>query len=139
MNVMTISVYTCGSCALSTISNLGTHTDALAAMVAFCKLEMPPTLSFKTVSKNGECILAPFYVYVAGPEVAGHGHSKAWVRYASEFTQFILDNHLGTVVTNGPKQNQKHHPDTTCQTWVWSPDQKAMEQWWQGYKKRMGI
>jgi hypothetical protein len=85
--------------------------------------------------------LTCFYAFVAGPEVpatapGGSHHSKAWVKYGTEFAEFIRENKLGEVVTVGPKPNKKHHPKSTAQAWLWSPDQSAVEAWW---RNQLGI
>lgn len=122
--MMNTNTYLCGSCAGAGISDLGSHTDALDAMLNFCNQELG----------LGKCLLAPFYVFIAGPEKSGSGHSKRWVKYGTEFAAYIAENNLGVVVSPGAKLNLKYHADTTCQTWVWSPDQKAMEAWYQEHK-----
>lgn len=125
---MTISTYKCQSCACADISSLGSHSGPVDAMRYFCNHEMRNPYGYGGRSFNK---LAPFYVFVAGPEIPGKGHSsKSWVRYGTEFAEFIQNEGLGIVVSPGPKINHKYHPDTTCQTWVWSPDQEAMEKWY---------
>lgn len=120
-------------CAAQAISNLGGHSDPAEAMKYFCTQQIDATSRFG-VDFSGS--LNSFYVFVAGPEVPGKSHSKAWVKYGTEFAQFIVNNKLGTVQTLGPKINMKFHPDTTCQIWIWSPDDKAVFNWWktQGVK-----
>lgn len=130
---MEIGTYLCGSCAASGISNLSGSGSPLKAMQDFCKMELG--------AKNGKFgpvsygKLAAFYVFVAGPEVklgqpGSSHHSKPWTKYGTEFAAFIEENNLGTVATLGQKLNLKHHASTTCQVWLWSPDQKRMEEWW---------
>lgn len=128
---MNVSTYTCSSCAISSITDLGTQPNALEAMKTFCSRELGAASKFSTSFLK----LTPYYIYCAGPEVPAsdpHGshHSKAWVKYGTEFTEFILANKLGTIATLGQKYNLKHHPNTTAQLWMWSPDQEAMEAWW---------
>lgn len=129
---MTITTYIGGSCAVSAIGNLGDLPNALAAMESFC-LEQLGRIDSK-FSKN-YAKLTSYYLFSAGPEVAlgekgSSHHSKDWVKYGTEFAAFITDNELGTVATLGQKLNAKHHPTTTAQVWLWSPDQKAMVAWW---------
>jgi len=147
---MEIQDYVAGSCAIMGIKDLAlNHTNANAAMVTFCCLQLGTINKFRPnleVGKMGK--LANFYVFSCGPEVPhdhpnGSHHSKAhWLKYGTEFAQFILDNKLGELVTLGPKFNMKQHPRTTAQIWVWSPDQTALEQWWvanipEHYKQRV--
>lgn len=129
---MNITTYTCGSCAIASICDLGSCVDALSAMKTFCSAELGGRSKFNPDTFQ---TLTPYYIYCAGPEVPAsdpHGshHSKQWVKYGTEFTEFILENKLGTIATLGQKYNAKHHSNTTAQLWMWSPDQKAMVEWW---------
>lgn len=129
---MNISTYTCNSCCLATISDLGSGTDAHSSMVEFCTKELRPPNKF---APGQYVTLAPYYIYCAGPEVPwnhenGSHHSKPWTKYGTEFTAFIVENGLGEVTTLGQKFNKKYHPTTTAQVWLWSPNQAAMEAWW---------
>ncbi len=128
---MDIRTYFGNSCAVSAISELGDLKNAKEAMKIFCRHELGSKDDFGSVYSK----LACFYVFSAGPEVpAGQPgsshHSKAWVRYGTEFAEFIEENELGEIATTGQKKNLKHHPSTTAQVWIWSPDQKALEKWW---------
>lgn len=124
---LSVNTYVAGSCALSSIQDLGSHKNPVEAMQQFCKLEL------STIGDDYR-ILAAFYVFVAGPEVPGHGHSKPWVRYGTEFAEFLVNEKLGSVATLGQTYNLKHHKDTTCQVWIWKPDQKAVAKWWENNK-----
>lgn len=130
---MNIRTYLHASCASSAIEDLGAHRDALDAMSYFCKNELGTLGGY--IKKYGK--LACFYSFVAGPEVPGKGHSKPWVKYGTEFAQFIVDNKLGEIATLGPKKNSKHHSDTTAQVWMWSPNQESIEAWWSETLKGM--
>lgn len=125
---MEISAYMCGCCGVSDIKNLGMHKNAQEAMLAFCRQELP---SFGSNMQQ----LNVYYVFTAGPEVprdhpGGSHHSKAWVKYGTEFAAFILDNGLGDIATLGQHLNLKYHAHSTCQVWIWHPNQKAMVAWW---------
>lgn len=118
-----------GSCAAIAIGNLGNCKGPEDAMKVFCKAQLildnsryGGGVSFNT--------LYTFYTFIAGPEKEGHYHSKTWVKYGTEFAAFLKKEKLGHVVTLPKKLNAKHHPDTTCQVWLWGPDQKAVEKWW---------
>lgn len=124
---MNIATYICSSCAVASIADLGSHKNALDAMTTFCRSQLGV--------RDGSFIMnyskvVNTYIFCAGPEEPGHGHSKNWVKYGTEFAEFIRTNDLGSIVTTGAAKNLKHHPDTTCQTWAWSPDQKKLEAWW---------
>ena len=131
---MHITTYVAGSCAGSFIQGLGSNANALAAMQRFCSLELTSGESaFGRPAKYQP--LAAFYIFIAGPEVAAgqpgsSHHSKAWVRYGTEFAEFIKTHDLGEVVTLGPKLNLKHHASTTCQIWMWNPIQEVLAKWW---------
>lgn len=129
---MLLKTYFNGSCAVSSIEKLGSHSGPVDAMRYFCNNELGKLNDF--CKKYGT--LAAFYTFVAGPEVpfgepGGSHHSSAtWVKYGTEFAQFIRENKLGEVATVGPKINFKHHKTTTAQVWLWNPDQAALEAWW---------
>lgn len=130
---MEITTYSCGSCALASISMISDAGSAEHAMELICQQNFPagrlmPTAKFRR--------LAPFYVWVAGPEIPGKGHSKAWVKYGTEFAAYIQEHGLGQVATLGPRINEKYHPDTTCQTWIWAPDDEAVWNWHQALKEK---
>lgn len=131
--------YMCGSCAVSSISNVGGCKNPVDVLEKFCKTELGEIDSYRKVYSKLVC----YYVWCAGPEVkstepGGSHHSKDhWPRYGTELAQYIVDHKLGDVVTLGPKHNIKHHPSTTAQVWAWSPDQKAMEDWWTKRQKRL--
>lgn len=131
---LSMSTYFAGSCACAAISSLSTQTDAYDAMYTFCK----QNLGIKgSASKYGGIVrsyskLPANIAFVAGPEIPGKGHSSrtGWWKYGTEFAAFIEENKLGKVATPGPIINHAYHPDTTCQVWIWQPDQAAVEAWW---------
>jgi ribosomal protein S27AE len=122
-----------GSCAAHSIDNLGSMTDAESAMVSFYKSQIG-TKGKWSVDSN---ILACHYIFIAGPEVKGKGHSKEWVKYGTEFAAFIRAHKLGRLVTLPKVVNKRYHPDTNCQVWLWQPDQKALEAWWKDLSKEV--
>jgi hypothetical protein len=126
---MNTSTYVCGACTTGSIANLGAHKNAEEAMREFCRL----VLGLGNSSKYGGSTPAEpdtYWVFTAGPEVPGHGHSKSWVRYGTEFAQYIIDHKLGDITTLAPRLNKKYHPTTTCQTWLWAPDKDALSAWY---------
>lgn len=123
-----------GSCAAIAIGNLGACKGPEDAMKTFCKSQLVLDNS-RYGGGTTFNILYTFYTFIAGPEVPGSYHSKTWVKYGTEFATFLKREKLGLVVTLPKKLNTKHHPDTTCQVWLWSPDQKAVEKWW----KEVGV
>jgi hypothetical protein len=133
---MNVKPYYNNSCAVSAIEGLGDCRNAVQAMQFFCRTELGVLGSF--IKNYGQ--LACFYTFCAGPEVpssapGGSHHSKAWVRYGTEFAAFITTHELGEVVTVGPKKNLKHHPKSTAQLWTWSPDREALIAWWENHQK----
>ena len=130
---MDVTTYTCSSCALASIIGVGYCQNPEDALRDFCLLVWPNSVS--PFASGGKSQLAPFYIFVAGPEVSkehpnGSHHSKAWVRYGTEFAQYLVTHKLGTVVTTGARFNKAHHPDTTCQVWIWAPNHYAVVEWW---------
>jgi hypothetical protein len=129
---MTIQTYVCGSCAVSSLSAVGSCKNPIDVLTRFCKQELGVIAEYQTAYTK----LACFYVFCAGPEVkstekGGTGHSKNhWPKYGTELAQYIKDCKLGEIVTLGPKLNLKHHSTSTAQLWAWSPDQQAVEAWW---------
>ena len=131
---MIVKSYCGGSCAASSIENLGMCKNAEDAMEKFCKLELCKDTRYDVSGFN---ILAPFYVFIAGPEKPGYGHSKNWVKYGTEFAAFIKDNGLGDIATHPAKVNKKYHPDTQCQIWLWNPNQSKISNWWVDHSKKV--
>lgn len=133
---MTVKDYVSGSCAGGEIISLSTHKDARDAMIFFCKqvLGMPggPQSGFyrsKTQPKFN--CTASHYVFIAGPEAVSDGpRPRVWPNYGTDFAQYIIDNKFGLVATLPKTKNRKYHPETTCQIWIWQPDQAALETWW---------
>lgn len=128
---MKFSGWICGSCAANGIEQLGNEPDAVTAMSNFCRQQLGEINGFTKAYQP----LFNFYVFVAGPEVplgepGGGYHSKAWVKYGTEFAEFINKNGLGVVATVPAKLNLKFHPTTKAQIWIWSPDQDAVVKWW---------
>jgi hypothetical protein len=133
--VMNITHYVCGSCAVASIANLGLEANAESAMRTFCSTELGKPNKFVTAEDLTFNLLVNSYIFCAGPEIkkdeGGNHHSKDhWPKYGTEFAAYIVDNGLGEVVTNGPKLNKRHHPTHTAQLWSWSPKQEALEEWW---------
>jgi hypothetical protein len=122
-----ISTYVAASCTTSSIAGLGLMINPRNALRDLCMKELVMVEGPYSRSSSKYRILVPFYVFTAGPEVPGFGHSKPWVRYGTEFAAYLREHNLGEVAT----VNMKHHPKTTCQVWIWSPDQKAVEKWWE--------
>lgn len=134
---MTITDYVCGSCAAASISNLGSHRNAFEAVSELFKntLGTPSASRYVTSDALKFNTMNSHYIFIAGPEAkpgeAGRSHhSKDWVSYGTEFAQYLLDRGLGTVATAGQILNAKYHPTTTCQVWIFQPNQKACERWW---------
>lgn len=131
--MMNVSTYMADCCGVSAIANLGSHKNAEEAMKQFCKAELVG---------YGDAFVIPnvYYVFTAGPEVpAGQPgsshHSKAWVKYGTEFAAYIVEHGLGDIATLGQHLNLKYHPNTTCQVWLWHPNAKALKAWWKGVNK----
>jgi hypothetical protein len=121
-------MYVTGACSTNAIMNLGRHENAKDALLRVCQLDL---LGFKGAIQ----LLPPFYIFSAGPEIPGQAHSKPWVKYGTEFAAYLVENGLGEVATCGQKLNKKYHPTTTCQVWIWSPNQEAVVKWWEANKK----
>lgn len=136
--MLNVGTYLCNSCAASGISCLGSSKDAVDALWNFCSQELGSSSAW---GESSFATLTPYYVFVAGPEVGkddpgGSHHSKAWTRYGTEFAEYIVEHGLGIIATAGSRLNLKHHAKTTCQVWIWGPDQKALETWYVVERKR---
>ena len=129
---MHIDTFVCSSCAVASIANIGDHKDPVDVLKKFCYSQ----LGVRSKYKKNYSILTCYYIFCAGPEVkqgqkGGTHHSKNhWPKYGTELAAYIVDNELGEVATVGPKKNLKHHKTSTAQVWAWSPNQKALEKWW---------
>jgi hypothetical protein len=135
--MMRVSTFVAGSCAVAAISDIGSHRNPVDILQAFCSHE----LGIKDAYTTKYSALTNFYLFCAGPEVkstekGGSHHSKNhWPRYGTEFAAYLVENGLGEVASVGPKLNLKHHKETTAQAWLWSPNQKALEKWWNANQK----
>lgn len=121
---MKVSGWACGSCACHEINELSALKDPKASMLEFCKQALGNPSLAKYASKTASMFqtLATHYLFIAGTEKR---HA-----YGTDFATFIMENTLGEIATLPPKLNLKHHPDTTCQVWIWQPNQKALEAWY---------
>jgi hypothetical protein len=54
--------------------------------------------------------------------------------YGAEFAAYILTHKLGKVAEAPAVQNEAFHPDHKNQAWLWAPDVKALEKWWDARK-----
>jgi hypothetical protein len=134
---MTVGGWVCDSCAASQITNLGQELGPEHALKTFCKKALLPQGGRWGSAHAGKFnMLEPHYIFIAGPEVSGHGHSKAWVRYGTEFATYLRKHRLGRVASTGKVINEKHHPDTDCQVWVWQPNALALQKWWTRMSKK---
>jgi hypothetical protein len=136
---MTVKDYVSGSCAGGEIISLSTQKDAKDAMRCFCRAVLgarggPTTGLYRSSSQPKYNCTASHYVFIAGAEKDSDGGKtqKAWPNYGSDFAQYILDEKLGLIATLPKTRNRKYHPETTCQIWIWQPDQLALEKWWDG-------
>ena len=120
-----------GSCACYIISGLYGDANPKDSMRAFCRIALRSGGDFGSAKFS---IVAANYVFTAGPE-AKPTKAHPYANYATSFANFIKVNKLGVVRTPGKVLNKKHHPKTTCQTWVWKPDQKALEAWWEANER----
>lgn len=124
--------WVCGSCAVVSISYVGFCKNPVDVISQFCEHELGKRTAFRDTYPKLTC----FYIFCAGPEVPstapnGSHHSKDhWPRYGTELAEYIVKHKLGEIGTVSPKLNAKHHPTTTAQVWIWSPDQEAVEAWW---------
>ena len=124
---MNISSSVGESCAVSAIANLSWHNGPADALKSFCKQELGKI--DKQFGRSRYWTLASFYVFSAGPEYNGS-------RYGTNLAKYIEDNELGVVVTPGKFKNSRHHPNSNCQAWIWHPDQKALEKWWNAEQRK---
>ncbi len=77
---MNISTYVCGACTTASIAQLGLEKNAKSAMITFLKSQLVGQRSRYDPAEKGYNLLESFYVYTAGPEEPGHGHSQSWVK-----------------------------------------------------------
>ena len=122
------------TCTCYNISNLGMGKNAHNALAEVCAGHS----KYNGWSRKPKLNTLPaHFVFSAGPEDKGHGHSKEWVKYGTEFAAYIVEHKLGKIVTLPKIKNKKHHPDTYCQVWLWQPDQEAMEAFYNANYKQI--
>ena len=110
-------------------------------MYAFCKANLSQGESrvMYHTSPSTQNRLYSFYVFTAAVASPNRGDtsylSKVGEDYGSKFAKFILDNKLGEITESPIRQNQAFHEDHSNRLWIWAPDQKMIEKWWEAEKK----
>lgn len=129
---MNITSYVCSACTTAGIAGLGNSgPTAKHAMLEWCRTQLAANSQYSRPGVPVYIQPESHYIFTAGPEEPGHGHSKPWVKYGTEFAQLIEEQGLGKIVTTGAILNKKYHPGTTCQTWLWQPDKDALVRWYE--------
>lgn len=119
-------------CGVKIISSLEDHDDnPKGAMIAFCKLNAIQTYrDSKRVTELAKP--AAFYIFTAvigcaAPEERDCGCMH---NYGNEFADFIRVNKLGMIKETPSRRNRVNEPDHTIKVWVWSPNPKGLQAWW---------
>lgn len=117
------------TCGVQEIVGLSYHPTAKDAMFTFCKMSLRKKPKYHGYEFDSEGTLYCFYLFTA----ALTKYSKP---YGEEFAAYIVDHKLGEVVSPDPVLNEAFHPDHKNQAWLWAPDVKALEEWYdkQGHK-----
>ena len=111
-------------CAIQDIDQLSAHGTARGAMIAFCQqaLHHPPVFMGPT-DKGRKDEISSFYLFTAAV-------SKRHPTYGQDFYDFIKENELGDVYQSPLRPNRAWHPEHSNQVYVWTPDLKALREWW---------
>lgn len=111
------------SCAMSDLSGLCRYGGAPEkAMADFMK-----KVGNYTFARS--CLICYHGVIDAAPEE--RDEKGGWCRgckYVQEFTAFIREHHLGTVVEGAQAENPIH-PGHIIQAYIWAPDYAALDRW----------
>lgn len=127
---MRITEFVGDSCAVAAIADLSYSAGPEAAVREFCRKTLGKRRpNYFTNAVGFYSKLTAFYIFSAGPEAGVYGND--WQRYGTEFAAFIKKHKLGKVATPGKFHNVRYHGNHNCQAWVWHPDQKALERWWE--------
>jgi hypothetical protein len=111
-------------CAVREIYDLSTHNhDPKGAMLEFCR---------KYSTYGYLCDIYSFYIFTGVVRVTD---DDCPMNYVEEFTKFIRDHDLGTVVLTGGVPNWINHPSHIVKVAVWSPNVSNLKLWWLRNKK----
>jgi hypothetical protein len=105
------------------ITNLSSHSTAKEAMASFCQLNLRKKPKYCGQEWNSKGQLYCFYLFTSGG-------SSYRGDYGGNFAAYIKKHKLGYVTASPPVQNLAFHPEHANQAWLWSPDVKALEKWW---------
>lgn len=101
------------------------------ALVAFCRQSIQTKPKYRHLTMH-DSALSSFYFFTAkvnGDDPDTYGH---------RFAKFLTDNNLGYVWESPRKQNAAYYSfekDHNVQVWVWSPNTKAVHDWWDKWQK----
>lgn len=144
-----------GSCAVQGITGLSSYRDnPFGAMKDFCErviVPAKPSGAFATKAQTSgprQYMKAyAHYIFCSGPEGFQEEQAKRWPSrseaentysyYAIPFAAYIKKYRLGHVATVPRCLNTKFHPTTTCQVWVWQPNQKNLERWYERHVEKI--
>jgi len=123
------------------ISGLRMYGSPEEAMEAFCRanLEDGKSLAYKGYRCQPRTLYS-FYMFTGSIPITGKV-SNEWVvelgfvpidrDYGPKFAKFIVEKGLGSVTESPPVPNKAFHPDHANVIWIWAPDKKAIDGWWE--------
>jgi hypothetical protein len=127
---MQISDWVGGACSTVAIKDLASSRNAEQAMKKFCHLTLLSNRTKYNPDEYLRCFYG-YYVFTAGPEVLGLEESRSWVKYGTEFADYIRTHKLGVLSMASPSVNPRYSPPTPCQLWAWQVNRDALIQWWE--------
>jgi hypothetical protein len=118
-----------GCCALSEIVGLqydGSAKDSLRRLCRARASTSPYTLQRKLQPFGNVLIFTGVVSNRSKTERLAGGYT-----YGPRFSKFIEKEKLGTVKLVAKAYNSLNHPGHLVATWVWNPDNKAIQAWWE--------
>lgn len=117
-------------CGVKEIWSLSAHRSPELAMDEFCKYHLGTirNVTYHGMKARPQTIYS-FYLFTAAIMKSCLGNYPA--TYGPDFANFIRLNKLGTVTRTRAVFNLAFHPDHKVQAWLWCPNVKRLQKWWE--------
>lgn len=120
-----------GCCALTEITGLKDSKNAPEAMRTLCR----DRAANRWTAKAKPHQLKPFgNVMIFTGVVSNRSKTdipRGGYTYGPRFAKFIEKEGLGEVTLVAKAYNSLNHPGHLVATWVWKPDNEAIQEWWE--------
>jgi hypothetical protein len=138
-----MEIHETACCALMEMAHISDHEgDAEEVMKEMCE-QLDPELGSPIDSYNdgppkgitlvipGHMIFTAVVGYTTNDDEEGYGVKPS---YGPNLAKFIKKNKLGAVVESPIQVNRVNHPTHKVRVYVWTPNAKNLQKWWNGVK-----